>query len=283
MRGSVTTRLLVLAAALLSILATTTPRAGADHGRTHLPPGCYLGETGVVCEGADGRGNGDGKPVPVRSGPPTTVYPFQELWRPFLSQDPDGNTCLDTEMVRLGREPSDADQFNSEMQFLRLIRNYPICPDAELPTTTPAMEAASFLRQITLPVPTPYVQPGALPVGFEAFLETGAPTSQTFGPVDTPFGPLTLTATAQIYVDWDDPHDDVAGEHGPYAGQPGPHPDGDIRHVYQHHGTYDIAVRYVWTANWAIGGVTGTIEGAETSGSYPDPGFEAYSREAVGR
>ena len=29
--------------------------------------------------------------------------------------------------------------------------------------------------------------------------------------------------------------------------------------------------------------ITGTIEGAETSGSYPDPGFEAYSREAVGR
>lgn len=220
----------------------------------------------------------------MRSGPPTTVYPFQELWRAFLTQDADGNTCIDGGTVRLGREPTEAERRSAESQFLQLTRSYPICPDAELPpATTPAMEAASFLRQISLPVPIPYVQPDALPVGFEAYLETGAPTSQTYGPVDTPFGPLTLTATAQIYVDWDDPHDDVAGEHGPYTGQPGPHPEGEITHVYQHHGVYDIAARYVWTATWAIGDITGTIEGVETSGSYPDPGFEAYSREAVGR
>ncbi|HUF32266.1 MAG TPA: hypothetical protein VMN58_03540 [Acidimicrobiales bacterium] len=188
------------------------------------------------------------------------------------------------EMLRLGREPTEAERRSSEAQFIQLMGTYSICPDAELPpTTTPAMEAASFLRQISLPVPLPHVQPDALPVGFEAYLETGAPRSQTFGPVDTPFGPLTLTATAQIYVDWDDPHDDVDGEHGPYPGQPGPYPTGEIKHVYQHHGVYQIAVRYVWTASWAIGDVTGTIEGVETSGSYPAPGFEAYSREAVGR
>lgn len=230
----------------------------------------------------------DGALPVVRSGPQPPrpeepPYPFREFWRPILREGPDGVTCVDTETVRLGRDPLPSEDSQSEMQFLRFMRSYGICPDAELPTTTPAMEAASFLRQITLPVPVPYVQPDALPVGFEAFLETGAPTSQTYGPVETPFGPLTLTATAQIYVDWDDPHDDVEGEHGPYTGQPGPHPDGDITHVYQHHGVYDIAVRYEWTASWSIGDITGTIEGAETSGSYPDPGFEAYSREAVGR
>ena len=69
----------------------------------------------------------------------------------------------------------------------------------------------------------------------------------------------------------------------PTPASPVPTPTGEITHVYQHHGVYDIAVRYVWTASWAIGGVTGTIEGVETSGSYPAPGFEAYSREAVGR
>jgi hypothetical protein len=265
--------------ALLVVIIVGFP-AGASHSRV-----CLLdAETGGYrCTGTDARhqngpGGGTGDPSP-----PTTAYPFREFWRPVLSQDADGNACVDTETVRLGRDPMPGDDRQSEMQFFRLMRTYSVCPDAELPTTTPAMEAASFLRQITLPVPLPYVQPDALPVGFEAFLETGAPTSQTYGPIETPFGPLTLTATAQVYVDWDDPHDDVDGEHGPYAGQPGAHPDGDITHVYQYHGIYDIAVRYAWTANWSIGDITGTIEGAETSGSYPDPGFEAYSREAVGR
>ncbi|HEX4902738.1 MAG TPA: hypothetical protein VFV42_08010, partial [Acidimicrobiales bacterium] len=92
----------------------------------------------------------------------------------------------------------------------------------------------------------------------------------------------TITATASIYVDWDDPHDDVEGWEGPMAGQPGPYPDGGIRHLYQYDGLYDIAVRYVWTAAWSIGAVGGTIDGVETSGTYPAPGFEAYSRQAVG-
>lgn len=263
-------------AALLGLAAIPAVSASAEG----VGPRCRKVEgVGIVCDGKEERGD----PVVFRPSPPTTVYPFRELWQPVLRQDAEGNTCVDTETVRLGRDPLPGEDIQSEMQFFRYLRTYSICPDAELPTTTPAMEAASFFRQITLPVPTPYVQPDALPVGFEAFLETGAPTSQTFGPVDTPFGPLTLTATAEIYVDWDDPHDEVAGEHGPYTGQPGPHPDGEITHVYQHHGVYDIAVRYVWTASWAIGDTTGTIEGAETSGSYPDPGFEAYSREAVGR
>jgi hypothetical protein len=52
--------------------------------------------------------------------------------------------------------------------------------------------------------------------------------------------------------------------------------------VYQYHGLYEIAVRYEWTATWSIGDLGGVIEGVETSGSYPAPGFEAYSRQAVG-
>jgi hypothetical protein len=266
--------------ALLAFIASAglSSPAAAEH------LGCALDRSSpgaVTCAGHEARRD---KPVAVRSGPPTTAYPFREFWHPVLSSDADGNVCIGYEMERLGRNPTPDEDLRSEMQFFRLLRTYSVCPDVPaLPTTTPAMEAAEFLRQIDLPVPTPYVQPDALPVGFEAFLETGAPTSQTYGPVDTPFGPLVLTATAQVYVDWDDPHDDVTGEHGPYTGQPGPHPDGDITHVYQHHGMYDIAVRYAWTASWEIGDVTGTIEGVETSGDYPAPGFEAYSREAVGR
>jgi hypothetical protein len=270
-------RLAMAVAGLVIALALPLPLASAQSSDAR----CRKVEgVGFVCAGE----RASNELVAVRPSPATTAYPFREFWRPVLSQDADGNTCIDYDLIRLGREPTADDDRNSELQFLRYMRSYSVCPDAPaLPTTTPALEAAAFLRQITLPTPTPYVQPDALPVGFEAFLETGAPTSQTYGPVDTPFGPLVLTATAQVYVDWDDPHDDVDGEHGPYTGEPGPHPNGDITHVYQHHGMYDIAVRYVWTASWAIGDVTGTIEGVETSGSYPAPGFEAYSREAVGR
>jgi hypothetical protein len=212
---------------------------------------------------------------------PVTAYPFREHWRSVLRDHPDGGRCVDTQTVRLDRDPTSGEDQQSEVQFLRLMRSYPICPDAELPTTTPAMEAAAFLERVGLPVPEPRIEPGRLPVGFESFLETDAPTTQTFT-TDTPFGPLTLTATAEIYVDWDDPHDDVAGFEGPYSGEPGPYPDGDITHVYQYDGLYEVAVRYEWTATWSIGPVSGTIDGVETGGTYPAPGFEVYSRQAVG-
>jgi hypothetical protein len=248
--------------------------------QSEAPPGCshdeYTGD--LVCGGKRSGGRRNPGTGPVT---PTTVYPFREFWRPVLRAHPEGGQCVDTEMVRLGREPTYGEDLQSEMQFLRLMRSYPICPDAVLPTTTPAMEAASFLERVGLPTPQPRIEPGRLPVGFESFLETGAPTTQTFN-TDTPFGPLTLTATADIFVDWDDPHDDVDGWEGPMAGEPGPYPDGAIRHVYQYHGLYEIAVRYEWTATWSIGDLGGVIEGVETSGSYPAPGFEAYSRQAVG-
>jgi hypothetical protein len=212
----------------------------------------------------------------------TTAYPFRELWRPVLSSDA-GGRCIDFRTMRIGTDPLATDYVQSERQFNLLSPVFPMCQAAELPaTTTPEMEAAAFFRRIELPVPQPHVAPGRLLVGLESFLETSAPRSQTYGPVDTPFGPLTLTATARIHVDWDDPHDDVAGEHGPYDAEPGPYPDGGIRHVYQYDGWYRIAVRYVWTATWSIGDVGGTIGGVETTGTYPAPGFEAFSRQAVG-
>jgi len=234
---------------------------------------------GYICSGTDGgHSEPSGRPVSLT---PTTEYPFRELWRPELRANPEGGACVGIGTVRLGRDPSEVEQRQSEEQALRLIGTYGLCPGAELPATTPAMEAAAFFERVALPVPRPRIEPGRLPVGFESFLETDAPTTQTFT-TDTPFGPLTLTATASIFVDWDDPHDDVDGWEGPSTADPGPYPDGGIRHVYQYDGFYDVAVRYEWTATWSIGAVGGTIGGVETSGAYPAPGFEVYSRQAVG-
>lgn len=271
-------RLLTRAAALTTAVVLCVLSATAVTGAETLPPNCRRAETGIVC---DGKAITRERPVRPLSVTPTTAYPYRELWRPVLRPHPDGGTCLDTETVRLGREPSATEDFNSEMQFLRLLRSYSICPDAVLPTTTPQIEAAAFLERVALPTPQPHVAPGRLPVGFRAYLETNAPTTQTFT-TDTPFGPLVLTATAEIYVDWDDPHDDIDGWEGPMSGQPGPYPDGGITHLYQYDGLYQIAVRYAWTATWSIGDVSGTIDGVETTGTYPAPGFEAYSRQAVG-
>lgn len=177
--------------------------------------------------------------------------------------------------------------------FLFLRGGNPVCPDAEIPDgTTPGLEAADLYRRVPLPAPVPHVQPGRLPVGFDAFLETGASPTGTFGPDPTPFGDLYLEMEADIYVDWDDPHDEVEGEEGPYRVQqedgssrparPGPHPVGEISHLYQHDGFYEITVRYAWRANWSLGGESGVLTGISTSGTYPAPGFEAYSRQAVG-
>lgn len=243
----------------------------------------------VVC---DGDQPGDSPATTTPTGP-TTTRGYDLLWRPVLSSGPDG-PCIDITYVDLGRAPNDNDHLQSELQFMRFLRaGNSICPDTPLPTdTTPTLEAVRFLEEVDLPVPVPHIQPGTLPVGFDAFLETGAPTTRTFGPKATPFGDLTLTARAEVHVDWDDPHDGVEGEEGPLVvvdedgprpARPGPHPDGEITHLYQHHGAYEIRVRYVWIADWRIGDqYAGTIPGAETTGTYPAPGFEVYSRQAVG-
>ena len=246
-------------------------------------PNCWYDSVNdvYVC---GGRENRDRRTVTTVSAGPTTTRGYDLLWFPVLVQGPDGR-CIDTEYRDLGYQPTDTDFLNAERQFFLFLRaGNPICPDVEIPAgTTPALEAAQFLQEIDLPVPVPYIQPGKLPVGFDAYLETGAPTTRTFGPKATPFGDLVLTARAQVYVDWDDPHDDVEGEHGPYDGSPGPYPDGEITHLYQYDGLYEITVRYVWVAEWRIGdGHSGTIPGATTAGTYPAPGFEVYSRQAVG-
>lgn len=191
--------------------------------------------------------------------------------------------------MRLGHEPTPGEQAGAQEIYRMLsAAGYPVCPDAAVPSDlTPELAALAFWRSVKLPVPEPSIKFNEILVGLKAYLETGIEDTMTFGPVDTPFGPLTIDATADIYVDWGDPHDEVDGEEGPYrnavgeTATPGPYPDGEITHIYQYVGEYDITVRYEWTANWRIGGVSGVLTGGETSGTLED--FVAYERQAVGR
>lgn len=252
---------------------------------------CVKTKPDVDPEPNPGGGNGGsdgGTPLPDH----------RPLWTPYLSvfDGPGGpETCIDTFLdYSLGRDPTMSEEIEMERRFFLLLRGGNlICPDAEIPDgTTPGLEAADLYRRIPLPAPTPYVQPGSLPVGLDAYLETGAAPTGTYGPDPTPFGDLYLELEADIYVDWDDPHDDVDGEEGPYRvatedggdrpARPGPHPDGEIFHLYQHDGFYEITVRYEWRATWSLGGDSGVLTGISTSGVYPAPGFEVFSRQAVG-
>ena len=279
---------LVVALSVSAVLGTATVvEADGPCGPGEV---AVIGDDGsIICKKVRGGHDGGDRPGAGGGGTPVTLPAHKPLWTPFLSTYvlADGSTsrCIDSRMdYSLGRDPHQAEYDAMERRFFLYLRGgHPFCPDAEIPDwTSPALEAADLYRRIPLPAPTPYVHPGRLPVGFDAYLETGAPRQQTYGPEPTPFGDLYLEMAAQIYVDWDDPHDDVDGEEGPYAGSPGPHPDGEITHPYQYDGLYEITVRYVWTANWSLGADSGTLWGIETSGTYPAPGFEVLSRQAVG-
>src|SRR3546814_14954587 len=78
---------------------TTAPPSDGD-------PSCRTGKAvgAVGCGG--GEQSGVREVVPVRSGPPRPVYPYRLYWRPVLSQDLDGNTCVDIVTERIGRDPT---------------------------------------------------------------------------------------------------------------------------------------------------------------------------------
>ena len=152
----------------------------------------------------------------------------------------------------------------AEQVFLEALATTPQCqgPDA-VPAlaSTPLIEAARFWQRMDLPELAPRIAPGKALVGLPAYLETGgAPTVTAGGP--TPFGPLTITATRSVTVDWADGPGSVTG---PHTGVGGPHPDGDITWVYGRSGDRDVAVTQTWTATWSIGPAGGTFSGRGTT------------------
>jgi hypothetical protein len=151
---------------------------------------------------------------------------------------------------------------------------YVLCPGADPVVITPEMWARSYLRDIDLPVPAPRIDPGVMIVGLESFLETGAPITQALTEPATPFGPATFSFDSTVTVDWGD-----GAVSGPVASAGGPHPDGDLRHVYTSQGEYDIVVTQDWTATWQIGAESGTVTGLRTTGTLA--GFPVQEREAV--
>jgi hypothetical protein len=132
------------------------------------------------------------------------------------------------------------------------------------PPPTPGEIAEPFVRNIPLPVPNPEIDPGYNITGLLAYLETKSTTSHAVNGT-TVLGPISVTARGAYYVNWGD----GTPEQGPFTFEGEPYPRGRITHLYENEGLYNVTVREAWTADWNLGGDSGTVTGLQTAATIP--------------
>ena len=185
-----------------------------------------------------------------------------------LGTDPNGNLCWYTQVVVYDGPVPPEDRANAIPGELPggVGGGGPArCPDDTGPglvLPTPGEVAEPFVRTIPMPVPDPEIDPGYNITGILAYLETKGTTTHAVDG-DTILGPISVTARGAYYVDWGD----GTPEEGPFAFEGEPYPDGRITHMYQYAGTYTVTVRESWTADWRLGGDSGTVPGLQTQAS----------------
>jgi hypothetical protein len=148
------------------------------------------------------------------------------------------------------------------------------CTDEPEPTATPAQVAEAFLRTVPLPPPEPEIAPdGQAITGLAAFLETNGAVTHAIGPEPTALGPISVEATGTYWVDWGD----GSPEAGPFAFEGEAYPTGRIWHHYRWTGNYTVTLRQRWSADWSLGGDSGTVEGLLTETTVPVEVFEVQA------
>lgn len=135
------------------------------------------------------------------------------------------------------------------------------------------MAAARYWEQIPLPRPAPAIAPGRAITGKLAYLETNGELAHAYAH-STVLGPLNIVAHGSYTVEWGD-----GTTTGPHSFEGKPWPDGQITHDYLNVGSYNVVVTEKWTADWSLGGESGTLRTLQTTGAIND--FPVQQIQAV--
>jgi hypothetical protein len=278
--------LLALAAGLATLCWSAdavAQAAGATRGTVKV--GCVSGQNGEegVCIG-EYLVTIDSLTATVSEATTSAVSDTQYIAYNTLDIDggPNGDLCAAIG-VREQVEPPGPPTVGSQLGggvvdgLVRGLADCPVAPKGEEAPVAPETRqtyAVRFWQGIPLPHPEPYIAPGRAITGLLAYLETRGTTTHTYTEPNTPFGPLTVTATGKYYVDWGD-----GTRSGPHSREGKAWPEGEITHEYINVGVYDVVVTERWTATWNFGGESGTLDELRTVGTIED--FPVQQIQAV--
>lgn len=259
------------------------PRSDPTPNESAFCEGSRESKTGGSAGGAGSAGGGGGG---------TGTGGSRERWVAYyrLVYRPEGGTCVAVGWMREnGPTPPDAAVGTAGPNGVThwwdsgVGETVPPCPPEEdqpappgssTEGVAPGLFAARYWETVPLPRPGPYIAPGWAITGKWAFLETRGTTTHSYTNPSTPFGALVINATGRYYVDWGD-----GTTTGPHSMEGKPWPEGEVRHIYTHRGSYDVVVTERWTATWELGGQQGVLRELRTTGRIDD--FSAKEVQAV--
>ena len=248
----------VVAAALVMVVGLiAASAAGAADGCTTSQKWDPLRQTWIEIVRCEGDASGTG--LGLLPGGGVGIDPADLVYMPQVVFDPTGGgfcVTFDVLVYEGGAPPGIVSLALARFGFLTG-QGLPICPAITAPDLlTPEEWVLQYLSEHGPEEPELVIQPGSMFVGLRAFLETGIPVEWQ-DEADSPFGPVLLTGTAEITIDWGD---DTELDSGPFAVEGLEWPDGEITHVYQWVGEYDVTATYHWSIDWDFGFESGTAD-----------------------
>jgi len=230
---------------------------------------------GIVCTGATNTQTGGG-PAPSGGGVP--IDPA--MLDPTITDGPGGQPCLTQTYDPTGAVPGLPAAVDGIVDAVVTIiagaLGYGACPGAA-PIPSPTEVAQSYFNRSELPGPNPKIEPGRGIVSLPVYLQSGAEMTWEKSVPQTLYGPLTIKATSELYVDWGD---GTSVDEGPYSTPGASYADGGgISHPYADDGRFDVTVRQVWSVTWQFGPAGGTFPAIELSDSVQD--FPILELQAV--